>query len=149
MRLNQIRQVDTWPVWRKLLVAAGLTAVVIPGVLLIPDAFLLFLTLGLIVCALAGYWLGMPACLLVPLVAMGVEILIGIPATLMQPGGETPVSVILEAPFWTGVPSLIGALIGASLRARLWTAADAPMRSTPYERTAAPVNERLCNVRRN
>ena len=26
-------------------------------------------------------------------------------------------SVVLEAPFWTGIPSLIGVLIGAGLRA--------------------------------
>jgi hypothetical protein len=115
--MKQLQRPDAWPTWRKLLVTAGLSAAVIAGVLLSdPEAFLLFLLLGLATCALAGYWLGWPACFLVPLVAMGVEMVIGIPATLVQPGAETPISVVLEAPFWTGIPSLVGALVGAGLR---------------------------------
>ena len=115
--MKQLEQLDAWPVWGKLLMTAGVVAVVIVGVLLYPDAFLFFLALGLVGCVAAGYWLGPRAWFLVPLVAMGTEIAIGIPATLLQPDGETPISVILEAPFWTGMPSLIGALIGAALRA--------------------------------
>ena len=117
MQQNQVRRLETWPAWAKLLATAALMAAVIGGVLLNPEAFPLFLTLGVVICSVAGYWLGSPLCLLVPLVAMGVEIVIGIPATLVQPGAETPISVVLEAPFWTGIPSLIGALIGAGVRA--------------------------------
>lgn len=116
--MRWLETLDAWAVWKKLLVTAVLIAAVILGVLVAdPDAFLFFLPLGFAVCALAGYWLGPHAWFLVPLVAMGVEIAIGIPATILHPGGETPISVILEAPFWTGIPSLIGALIGGAVRA--------------------------------
>jgi hypothetical protein len=48
--------------------------------------------------AIAGYWLG-ARWFLVPLVVMGVEIVIAVPVTLLAPtGGETPISVVLEAP---------------------------------------------------
>jgi hypothetical protein len=64
-------------------------------------------------CAIGGYWLG-GRWFLVPLVAMAVEIAIAAPITLLAPdGGETPISVVLEAPFWTGMPAFLGALLGA------------------------------------
>ena len=48
---------------------------------------------------------------------LGVELVFAIPATLLDPtGGETPISVILEAPFWTGAPAFVGAMIGAVVR---------------------------------
>ena len=115
--MKQLQRLDAWPVWGKLLVTAGVVAAVIAGVLLYPEAFLFFLALGLLACVAAGFWRGSRAWFLVPLVAMGIEIAIGIPATLVYPDGETPISVVLEAPFWTGLPSLIGALMGAALRA--------------------------------
>lgn len=115
--MKHLEQLDAWPVWGKLLVTAGMVAIVIGGVLLYPEAFLFFSVLGLVGCVVAGYWLGPRAWFIVPLVAMGTEIAIGIPATLFHSDGETPISVILEAPFWTGMPSLIGAMIGAALRA--------------------------------
>lgn len=43
---------------------------------------------------------------------------IGIAATLLHPDGELPISVVLEAQFWTGLPSLIGALIDTAQRQR-------------------------------
>ncbi len=107
---------DRWSLRARLLVIAGLSALVIPGVLSLPDAFLFFLGLGMGVSAIAGYWLG-ARWFLVPLVAMGVEIAIAIPLTLLNPDGETPVSVVLEAPFWTGMPALVGAIVGGAMRA--------------------------------
>lgn len=79
--------------------------------------FPLVLAYGLAACAFGGFWLGGLRWLLVPPLAMGVELLFAIPATLIAPGGgETPFSVILEAPFWTGFPALLGAAIGAATR---------------------------------
>ena len=116
--MKALETLDGWPVWRKLLVIAASVAGAIAGVLLsVPDAFPFFLILGLIVCVVAGFWLGPRAWFLVPLVAIGIEILIGVPTTVLYPDGETPISVVLEAPFWAGIPSLVGALIGAGLRA--------------------------------
>ena len=115
--MKQLEQLDGWPIRGKLLVTAGVVTVVIAGVLLYPEACLFFVALGLVGSIVAGYWLGSRSWFLVPIVAMGIEIAIGIPATLVHPDGETPISVVLEAPFWTGVPSLIGALIGGALRA--------------------------------
>lgn len=55
--MNQLQRLDAWPTWRKLLATALLIAALITGVLVSdPEAFLLFLTLGLVTCALAGYW---------------------------------------------------------------------------------------------
>ena len=52
---------------------------------------------------------------------MAVELAFAIPATMLDStGGETPISVILEAPFWTGIPALFGAVIGVAMR---WIAA--------------------------
>jgi hypothetical protein len=82
-----------------------------------PGVFLVIAGLGIAVSGIAGYWLG-ARWLLVPLVVMGVEIVIAVPATLLAPGGgETPISVVLEAPFWTGLPAFVGALGGGIVRA--------------------------------
>jgi hypothetical protein len=62
--------------------------------------------------AIAGYCVG-AHWFLVPLVAMGIEIIITVPGTPLAPtGGETPMNVVLEAPFWTGLPAFVGALFG-------------------------------------
>jgi hypothetical protein len=115
--MKWLRALDSWALRGKLLVTAGLTAPVIVALFLADEqGFPLVAVLGLTLWALAGFWIGTPAFLLVPLVAMAVEIAIGIPATLIHPVGESPVSVILEAPFWAGVPSLIAASIGGALR---------------------------------
>lgn len=52
---------------------------------------------------------------------MLVEIALAIPASLRDPNAlETPFSIVLEAPFWTGIPALLGAAIGYGLsRARI------------------------------
>jgi hypothetical protein len=106
-----------WPLRAKLLTIAGLSALPIAGVLLAPpDMFLFVLAVGMGLSAVAGYWLS-ARWFLVPLVAMGVEIIIAVPATLLAPtGGETPISVVLEAPFWTGLPAFVGALFGGIVR---------------------------------
>jgi hypothetical protein len=106
-----------WPLRAKLLTVAALSALVVAGVLLAtPDTFFFVLALGIAFSAVCGYWLG-ARWFLVPLVAMVVEIAIAVPLTLFNPsGGETPISVVLEAPFWTGVPALVGALIGSVTR---------------------------------
>ena len=47
--MKQLRWLDTWPVWRKVLVTAGLIGAVIAGVVLSdPEAFPVFLILGLV-----------------------------------------------------------------------------------------------------
>jgi len=106
-----------WPLRARLLTIAGLSALAIAGVLVgPPDMFLFVLATGIGLSAIAGYWVG-ARWFLVPLVAMGVEIVIAVPATLLAPtGGETPISVVLEAPFWTGTPAFVGALVGCIVR---------------------------------
>lgn len=101
----------------KLLTIAGLSVLAIAGVLLgPPDMFLVIAGLGMAVSAIGGYWLG-ARWFLVPLVVMGVEIVIGVPTTLLDPtAGETPISVVLEAPSWTGLPAFDGALVGGIVR---------------------------------
>ena len=77
--------------------------------------------LGVALCAAGGYWLGNWKWVLIPLLAMLVEIALAIPASLRDPNAlETPLSIVLEAPFWTGIPALLGAAIGYGLsRARI------------------------------
>ena len=116
--MNTIDSLVDWPVWRKLAVIAALMVPVMLWVLLSDGQwFTLVLAYGIGVSALGGFWLGGWAWLLVPLLAMAVELVFAIPATMRDPGGgETPFSVILEAPFWTGAPAFAGALIGALVR---------------------------------
>lgn len=108
---------DEWPIWRKILVIAALVVPVMLWVLLTDGQYFpLVLAYGLGICALGGYWLG-GRWWLVPPLAMGVELVFAIPATVADPtDGETPVSVVLEAPFWTGAPALVGATLGATTR---------------------------------
>jgi hypothetical protein len=72
-----------------------------------------------------------PTWFLVPLVVIGVEVVIGIPTTRLDPtAGETPISVVLEAPFWTGMPALFGALVGGIVRLvveRFWSSCSIVM----------------------
>lgn len=75
------------------------------------------LILGLCLCGVAGYWVGNWKWIVIPLLAMLAEIVYAIPLTMQDPGGiESPVSVVLEAPFWTGLPALIGAGAGYLIR---------------------------------
>jgi hypothetical protein len=106
-----------WNLWHKLIAIAGLTALAITCVLVgPPETFLVVLAIGIGVSTIGGYCLG-ARWFLVPLVAMAVEIVIAVPATLLDPtGGETPISVVLEAPFWTGIPTFLGALLGGITR---------------------------------
>jgi hypothetical protein len=74
---------------------------------------------GMALCAVAAYWLGNWKWLLIPVLAMLVEIICAVPAVMRDPNtGETPVSIVLEAPFWTGLPALIGAGVGYLFRRR-------------------------------
>jgi hypothetical protein len=115
--MKRFRALARWPLRAKLLTIAGLSAIAIAGALLGPrEMFAVIAGLGVAVSAIGGYWLG-ARWFLVPLVAMGVEIVIGVPATLLDPSaGETPISVVLEAPFWTGLPALVGAVVGGIVR---------------------------------
>jgi hypothetical protein len=68
---------------------------------------------GMGFCFVAGYWLGNWKWILIPLLAMLMEIAVFVPVVMRDPsGGETPISVVVEAPFWTGLPALIGASTG-------------------------------------
>jgi hypothetical protein len=78
-----------------------------------PDLFAPVVLAGMALCAVAAYWLGNRKWIFIPLLAMLVEIAIAIPVTMRDPNAvETPVSVVLEAPFWTGIPTFIGAGMG-------------------------------------
>lgn len=77
------------------------------------DPFFWVVLAGMALCAAAAYWLGNWKWLLIPLLAMLMEIVCAIPISLRDPNAmETPLSIVLEAPFWTGIPTLIGAGIG-------------------------------------
>ena len=77
------------------------------------DMFLALILLGAVLCGYAAYWLGNWKWILLPLLAMLVEIICLVPVVMRDQGvGETPISVILEAPFWTGMPTFIGASCG-------------------------------------
>lgn len=95
---------------------------VIPVILLAifgPGAasYSLALLAGMALCGVGGYWLGSWKWILIPLVVMLAEILIAIPLSLNDPNPvETPISIILEAPFWTGIPALIGAGVGYGIK---------------------------------
>ncbi len=115
--MKWLRALDSWRLRGKLLLIAGLTVPVIVALFLTDErGFPFVAVLGLTLWAVAGFWIGTPGFLVVPLVAMAVEIAIGIPATVIHSVGESPVSVVLEAPFWAGMPSLIAATIGGALR---------------------------------
>lgn len=84
---------------------------------------ILALLAGVGFCGVGGYWLGNWKWILIPLVVMLVEIVIAIPLSLADPNAmETPISIILEAPFWTGIPALIGA--GAGYGMKRWSVAS-------------------------
>jgi hypothetical protein len=69
--------------------------------------------LGVALCGVFAYWVGNPRWLFIPLLAMLVFIALAIPMVTQDPGtGETPFSIVLESPFWAGMPALIGAVVG-------------------------------------
>jgi hypothetical protein len=73
----------------------------------------------MLLCAAAAYWLGNWKWIFIPLLTMLVEIACAVPAVMRAPqGGETPISIVLEAPFWTGIPALIGAGTGYLFKKR-------------------------------
>jgi hypothetical protein len=75
---------------------------------------------GMACWGVGGYWLGNWKWLLIPLVAILVEIVCAIPVSLATPtAGETPVSIVLESWFWAGLPALIGA--GAGYGIKRWS----------------------------
>ena len=115
--MKTVHALAIWPLRAGVVAIAGISGLTIVAVLLVPpDLFLVILAIGIGFSAIAGYWLG-ARWFLVPLVAMAAEIVIAVPATLLDPtGGETPISVVLEAPFWTGLPAFVGALCGGLIR---------------------------------
>jgi hypothetical protein len=77
------------------------------------DLLVSVMLLGMVLCGYAAYWLGNWKWLLIPVLAMLVEIACAVPLAIQdQTGGETPMSILLEAPFWTGLPTMIGASVG-------------------------------------
>jgi hypothetical protein len=68
---------------------------------------------GVLLCGVFAYWIGNPRWLFIPLIAMLVFIALAVPMVLQDPGtGETPFSIVLESPFWAGLPALTGAVFG-------------------------------------
>ena len=99
------------------------TLVMIPLMLMVvttADNLNWFLVLaGVALCAVAAYWIGNWKWIFIPVLAMLVEIVCAVPTVMRDPNaGETPISIILEAPFWTGLPALIGAGVGYLLKRR-------------------------------
>ena len=78
--------------------------------------FLVLLLGGMVLCGIGAYWLGNRKWLFIPLLAMLVFIILAVPATIGDPSsGETPFSMIIESPFWAGLPALIGASVGIAV----------------------------------
>jgi hypothetical protein len=101
-----------------------ITLAMIPVMLVVvatADDLSWFLVLaGMALCAVAAYWLGNWKWILIPVLAMLVEIVCAVPAVMRDPNaGETPISIVLEAPFWTGLPALIGAGVGYLIKRRV------------------------------
>lgn len=68
---------------------------------------------GVLLCGAFAYWIGNPRWLFIPLLAILVFIALAVPMVLQEPGaGETPFSIVLESPFWAGLPALTGAVFG-------------------------------------
>lgn len=81
------------------------------------DMLVAIMLLGIVLCGYAAYWLGNWKWIFIPVLAMLVEIVCAIPLVMRnQSGGETPISIVLEAPFWTGLPTLIGAGVGYAVK---------------------------------
>lgn len=81
------------------------------------ELFSLLALVGVVLCGVVAYWLGNWKWLFIPLLTMAVEIACAIPVALQDPHPlETPISIIAEAPFWTGLPALLGASVGYVLR---------------------------------
>ena len=71
---------------------------------------------GIALCGVVAYWLGNRKWILIPLLAMLVFIILAVPAVMIFPGsGETPFSMVIESPFWAGLPALIGAGAGMGI----------------------------------
>lgn len=82
-----------------------------------PESARVALLGGLAICGCGAYWLGNGKWALIPLVVMLLGIVVAIPVSLADPSlGESPLSIILEAPIWTGIPALMGAAAGHVIR---------------------------------
>jgi hypothetical protein len=96
-----------------MLVAVAAASPDVFGSVVSPDLFGPVVLAGMALCAVAAYWLGNWKWIFIPLLAMLVEIVLAVPVSLRDPNaGETPISIVLEAPFWTGIPTFIGAGVG-------------------------------------
>jgi hypothetical protein len=79
---------------------------------------LLLLITGMALCGVVAYWLGNWKWLLIPPLAMLVFIVLVVPAVMFDPsGGETPFSIVIESPFWAGLPAFLGAGAGMAIHA--------------------------------
>jgi hypothetical protein len=85
------------------------------------ELFFLAVFVGVALAGAGAFWLGNWKWIFIPLVAMLAEIVCAVPLSLGDPEAlETPLSIILEAPFWTGIPALVGAALGYGVsRARV------------------------------
>lgn len=111
--------VNRHDVAKLLLITIAAVPVILLTVLGPSGVFLVVLLAAPALWGVGGYWVGNRTWLFIPLGAMAVEIAIAIPLTLADPqAGETPLSVILEAPFWTGAPALVAAWVGHRMRRR-------------------------------
>lgn len=100
-----------------------ITLAMVPAMLMIvPNSdnsslFPAFVLVGVAFCGIVAYWLGNWKWICIPLIAMLVEIAVAVPIALRDPQAlETPMSIVLEAPFWTGLPALLGAGIGYAIK---------------------------------
>lgn len=104
--------------WAKLLLitlALGVIMLLVEGM---GESVLLFVLLlsAIGLCGVVAYWLGNWKWILIPLLAMLVFIILAVPAVMIYPdSGETPFSMIIESPFWAGLPAFIGAGAGMGI----------------------------------
>lgn len=119
--MNTLKQWANRYDWAKLLLfaLAALVIMLLGGlVIAVADTGLpIVLFGGMLVCGIFGYWLGNWKWLLIPVLAMLAEIIVAIPAVLGDPKAvESPVSIVLEAPFWIGFPAFVGAGVGYAVK---------------------------------
>lgn len=77
------------------------------------ETFALLGAMGMVLCAVGAYWIGNWKWIFIPLLVMLAWIIPFSIASQYDPNAmETPLSIIVEAPFWVGIPALIGAGVG-------------------------------------
>lgn len=106
--VNQHDSAKLFVIWLGAIVVI-LSAITVSG----SELFFLAMLVGVVLAGVGAFWLGNWKWIYIPLLAMLAEIVCAIPLSLSDPNAiETPLSIILEAPFWTGIPALLGAGLG-------------------------------------